>query len=335
MTADFRPRVLLTTYYDREVIAGALERLRASAEVVDANRGRCLTRDQLVQSLPGVHVTIAADEKYTREVIESTADLVLIARDGTGYDGIDLEAATQCGILVTRAPVVHHATANMAVGLMIALVRKIIPCNRGVRKGLWTDRTRWLCPDLTGMTLGIIGFGQVGREVAKRASAFGMKILACDLADISAAADEAGAKVTTLADLLAASDVVSVHIRHTEKTAGMFNADLFARMKKGAYFMNTSRGGIVDEEALLGALTSDHLAGAALDVFAQEPTPPDNPLLALESVVCAPHVAGDTSTPMALAIEMNVEQIFDCFSGRKPENLLNPNAWEKARLHDL
>jgi len=335
MAPEFRPRVLLTTYYDRDVIAEPLNRLRTSADIKDAGRGRCLTRDELVADLPGVHVTIAADEKYPADVLDRAKDLVLIARDGTGYEGIDLEAATGLGILVTRAPVVHFCTANMVIGLMIALVRKIVVCNQGVRDDLWTDRAKWLCPDLTGMTLGIVGFGQVGREVAKRALAMGMEIVCCDTADVSPAAAEMGVSVASMDEVLAGADVVSVHIRHTEKTANMFNGALFSKMKKGTYFVNTSRGGIVDEAALCQALAAGHLAGAALDVFAQEPTPPDNPLLALENLVCTPHVGGDTSTTMALAIDMNVTQIFDCFAGRKPGNFLNPEAWESARIHNL
>jgi len=330
---DFRPRVLLATYYDRDVIAEPLARLGERAEIVDANRGRCVTAAELTEALPGIHITIAADEKYPAEILDVGTDLLMIARDGTGYEGIDLATATERGIVVTRAPVVHFATANMTIGLMIALVRKLTVCDRGIRRGLWTERDRWLCPDLTGMTLGILGLGQVGMEIAKRASAMGMKLLAYDLVDVSARAGEVGAEVASMEEVLAGSDVVTVHIRHTEKTANMFNADLFAKMKKGAYFVNTSRGGIVDESALAEALSSGHLAGAALDVFAQEPTPEDNPLLAMDNVVCSPHVCGDTSTTMAQAIEMNVTQIFECLAGRKCDHILNPEVWEGARIH--
>ena len=329
------PRVLLTTYYDRDVIAGPLERLGGSADIVDVGRGRCLTREELVGALPGVHVTVAADENYDADVLDAATDLALIARDGTGYETIDLDAATERGILVTRAPVVHFCTANLVIGLMLAVVRKIPLGNRGVREGQWTDRAQWLCPDVTGMTLGIVGFGQVGREVAKRAQALGMKVVCSDLADVSAAATALGVEVRPLDELLGEADVVTVHIRHTDATAGLFNADLFAKMERGAYFVNTSRGGIVDEPALVDALASGRLAGAALDVFVQEPTPVDNPLLAFENVVATPHVAGDTTTTMAQAVEMNVTQILDCLAGRKPDHLLNPDAWAGARVHAL
>lgn len=333
--SDFTPRVLLTTYYDRQVIDRPLARLREKAEIIDANRGRCVTTEELTEALPGVHVAIAADEKYTADIMDVGNDLLMIVRDGTGYEGIDLVAATERGIIVTRAPVVHFATANMTIALMLALVRRLTICDRGIREGRWTQRDRWLCPDLTGMTLGILGLGQVGMEVAARARAMGMRLLACDLVEIADRAAEVGASVASMDEVLADSDVVTVHIRHTEKTAKMFNADLFAKMKKGAYFVNTSRGGIVDEAALVAALSSGHLAGAALDVFAQEPTPDDNPLLTVENVVCTPHVGGDTSTTMVLAIDMNVTQIFECLAGNKCQHILNPEVWTGARIHDV
>ena len=330
-----RPRVLLATYYDRDVIASPLAELRTLADITDANRGRCLTGEELLKDLPAAHVSVAADEKYTPEVLDQAPELVLIARDGTGYDGVDVEAATERGILVTRAPVVHHATANLTIGLMVAVVRKIPLCDRGVREGQWTDRHRWLCPDLTGMTLGLFGFGQIGREVAKRAIAFGMHIIAFDIADVTAAAAAMGVRVGSMEEVLRDADVISVHMNATKQNRHMFNAAAFAGMKEGAYFVSCARGSIVDETALYEALKSNHLAGAALDVFAQEPTPKDNRLLELENVVCTPHVAGDTTTTMVEAICVNVGQIRDCFDGTSPQHLLNPEAWKDARLHRL
>jgi len=280
------------------------------------------------------HVAIAADEQYDKDVIERAKDLFLIARDGTGFESIDLEAATEKGIIVTRAPVVHRCTANMVIGLMIALIRRITLCNQGVRQNLWTERHRWLSPDLTGMALGILGFGQVGREVAKRALAMDMKVLVYDCSDVSDVAHILGAKPASLDQVLACSDVISVHIRHTEKTANMFNAQMFSKIKKGGYFINTSRGGIVDEKSLADALASGHLAGAALDVFSREPPPLDNPLLTFENVICTPHVAGDTSTTMMQAIELNINQILSCMAREKPEHFLNPEVWNTARVHN-
>lgn len=333
MLSGTSPRVLITSYYDRKVIADQLERLRASVEIIDGNRGRTFTLQEVLDSVPGVNAVIAADELYTEEVFQRASDLLIVAREGTGYDKIDLEAATAHGVVVTRAPVVHHATANLTIGLIISLVRKIPFADQAIRQNKWTDRKSLLCPDVTGMTLGIVGFGQVGQEVAARARALGMKLLVHDSADVSEAARTVGASVVGLDELLASSDVLTVHLRHTKETAHFFCAEIFGKMKKGAYFINTSRGGIVKESDLIDALESGHLAGAALDVFEDEPTNPDNPLLAMPNVVLTPHVAGDTSTTMIKAIEMNVTQILDLLAGKKPSNILNPQVWQSARIH--
>ena len=333
MSSKESPRVLITSYYDRKVIADQLKRLRSSAEVIEVNRGRNLTLEEVLQNVAGIQGIIAADEPYTAEVFERAWELLIIARDGTGFDKIDLKAASAHGVVVTRAPVVHHATANLTIGLMIALVRKIPFADRAIRQNKWIDRTSLLCPDLTGMTLGIVGFGQVGHGVAARARALGMNLLTYDSEDVSQTARDIGARVVCLDELLASSDIVTVHLRHTRQTAYFFCAETFAKIKKDAYFINTSRGGIVKEADLIEALASGHLAGAALDVFEEEPINPENPLLAMPNVVLTPHVAGDTSTTMIAAIEMNVTQILDLLAGKKPTNMLNPEVWDRARIH--
>ena len=330
-----RPNILLTSFYERPVIAEGLERLATLGEVREVNRGRNLTRQELLECLPGADACIAADEKYDAALLDTADKLTLIAREGTGYDGIDVQAATDRGILVTNAPAVHEATANLTIGLLIALVRRILVCDRGVREDLWTRRDHWLCPDVTGLTLGILGFGQVGRAVARRAVAMGMKVLVYNRSDVTAAAADLGAAVSSLDDVLTDSDVVSLHIRHSRETDGMFDARLFAKMKKGAYFINTARGGMVDESALLDALTSGRLTGAAVDVLAQEPPDTGHPLLVMDNVICTPHVAGETTTSMREAFDLAVEQVFDCFEGRKPQHLVNPEAWDKARIRAL
>ena len=333
MLPENNHRALITSYYDRKVIGDQLKRLQSSAEIIDVNQGRNLTLDEMLQAIPGIHATIAADEPYTREVFERGSELLIVARDGAGFDKIDLQAATDHGVVVTRAPVVFDATANLVVGLMIAMVRKIPFADQAIRQNKWTDRFSFLCPDLTGMTLGIVGFGQVGQKVAVRARALGMKLLAYDIVDVREAAHPTGTQIVSLDELLAQSDVVSVHLRHTPETRNFFCADLFAKMKTGGYFVNTSRGRIVKEDDLTDALACGHLAGAALDVFEQEPVNVDNPLLAMPNVVLTPHVAGDTSTTMVTAIEMNVMQILDLLAGKKPSNMLNPEVWNRARIH--
>jgi len=205
--------------------------------------------------------------------------------------------------------------------------------DRAVRENRWLDRRAFLCPDLTGMTIGIVGFGLVGRQVAIRAAAFGMNICAFDNVDISAAAAPLGVQAVSLERLLAESDIVSVHLRHTPETRNFFSAPRFDQMRKGSFFLNTSRGEIVNESDLTHALQSGHLAGAALDVLQKEPVDPAHPLLTLPNVLFSPHLAGDTTTTMIQATEMNVAQIHDFFSGKLPSHVLNPEVWPKARIH--
>ena len=327
-----QPRVLMSNYYDRSVIANALASLKQWTEVIDGNRNRNYTLAEIRQALEGVQAVIAADEPYSREVFAGAEDLLLVARDGAGYDKIDLEAATEYGVVVTRAPVVIDATANLTIGLMIAMVRQIPFADRAIREGRWMNRSAFLCPDLTGLTLGVVGFGQVGYGVAVRAKALGMRVMAYDSADVSARTMAVGAEVVSLEELLIRSDVVSVHLSHTPATRGMFETKMFGKMKKGCYFINTSRGEIVNEANMIEALQSGHLAGAGLDVFGQEPIDIANPLLSMSNVVLSPHLAGDTATTMIKATEMNVAQIEDLFSGKQPANMLNPDVWPNARI---
>ncbi|MDP7739971.1 MAG: NAD(P)-dependent oxidoreductase, partial [Lentisphaeria bacterium] len=210
-------------------------------------------------------------------------------------------------------------------------VRKITTGDHAVRNGQWVDRSALLCPDLTGMTLGIVGLGPVGRKVATRAKALGMQVLAYNRTPLPDIADDLGVELVAFEALTERADIVSVHLQSSPETRGLCDAVFFANMKAGSYFINTARGQIIDELALVTALQTGHLAGAALDVFETEPIPADNPLSAMDNVVLTPHVGGDTSTTMIAAINMNVTQITDLLTDRKPSNMLNPEVWDHAR----
>jgi len=318
------PRVLMTNYYDRGIIADAIAPLQNIACVTDVDCQRNLNFDEIRQAIAGHHAVIAADEPYPREILECADQLLLLARDGAGFNKIDLQAATEFGIVVTRAPVVMDATANLTIGLMIALVRQIPLADGAVRRQQWTDRKSLLCPDLTGMTLGIVGFGPVGEKVAARATALGMKVLVYNRSEAGERIRAANAEPVSLDNILSQSDIVSVHLRSVPETKALFSSPQFAMMKKGAYFINTSRGELVNESDLVEALETKHLAGAALDVFVKEPVEPDHPLLTLPNVLLSPHLGGDTTTTMIKATEINVSQIIDLFCGKKPSNILNP-----------
>lgn len=240
-------------------------------------------------------VIVRSSTTITRESLASATRLKVIGRAGVGVDNIDVEAATERGVAVLNAPSGNTiSAAELTMALLLAMVRRIPAADRSMRAGEW-DRRSFNGIELLGKTLGLVGAGRIGGEVARRARVFGMKVLAYDpyLSE-----EKAHALEIELADLdavLSQADVVSLHVPLTDATAGMLGAERLARMKKGAYLVNAARGGVVDEEALADALGRGHLAGAALDVYAEEPLPDDHPLRSLKNIVLTPHVGASTA----------------------------------------
>ena len=319
--------VCVSTEYDRDLIMPALEPLRPRARLsFGPVVGRSVTRAELLAAAAGANAVIASDETFDAAVFAALPELRLVTRDGMGYNSVDLEAATAHGVLVTNSPVMHVATANFAMGLITALVRRIIVADRAVREQGWTRRELFLAPGLDAMTLGIIGYGNIGRGVGQRALAHGMQVLAFSRGLSAVQAQHDGVTLAPVERILDDSDVVSLHVPLTDLTRGLIGADQLARMRPGSYLVNTSRGAVVDEAALIEALRSGHLAGAALDVFQEEPVAPDNPLLAMDNTIVAPHIGSDTTVATVRAVEVCVENIIAYLDGARPPNLLNPQA---------
>ena len=218
--------------------------------MINCDEGRSLRAEELIPRLQGVQAVIAAEERYTREVFERAPMLRIIARDGVGLDSIDLEEATRHNVVVTNAPVVHEAVADLAMGLILSVVRKISTGEKGMRSGKWAQRERYLSPDVSGACLGLVGFGAVGKALARRASGFAMRIIAYDTNPNLMAAESLGVRLVDLDTVLAEADVVSLHVPLLESTRKLINAERLARMKRGAFLINTSRGSVVDEAAL-------------------------------------------------------------------------------------
>lgn len=229
--------------------------------------------------------------KVTRRMIEAAPGLRLIQTPGVGYEGVDLEAAAERGIPVAITVCGNPVeVAEYTLMAMLAVSRRLVEIDRELRRGRWMAWDRRLQSfNLQGKTLGIVGFGRIGREVAPRAAAFGMRVLYNDAAPVPSAYQQVDLDV-----LLAASDYVTLHVPLTASTRGLLNRERLARMKPGAILVNTSRGEVVEEAALIEALQNGRLAGAGLDVFEKEPPAPDNPLLAMDNVVLTPHVASGT-----------------------------------------
>ncbi|WP_083974992.1 hydroxyacid dehydrogenase [Kitasatospora mediocidica] len=227
------------------------------------------------------------------EVFAHAPGLRVVARAGVGLDNVDLAAARLAGVLVRNAPASNVVSvAELTVGLILSANRRIAAADASVRAGRW-ERSAFQGEELAGRTVGIVGLGRVGTLVARRLAAFEMRVLAHDPQATAAAADHAGAELVELDALLANSDVLTVHVPKTAGTVGLIGARELALLRPGAYLVNTSRGGVVDERALAGALASGRLAGAALDVFETEPAT-GSPLLGLAGVTVTPHLGAST-----------------------------------------
>jgi D-3-phosphoglycerate dehydrogenase / 2-oxoglutarate reductase len=282
------------------------------------------SEDTLVDACRDADAILARLGVVTRRVIENAPKLRIVARHGVGVDAVDLAAATERGVVVTTTGSENAAAvAEYAFALLLALVRHVVAADAGMRQGKW-DRDPLVGAELDGATMGVIGYGAIGRRVARQAMGFGMQVLACDLASPT---PEPGVTLTSLDDLLARSDVVSLHTRLNASNVGMIGAGAFARMKRGAYLVNTARGELVDEAALIAALASGTLRGAALDTYEREPLAGHSPLRSMSNVVLSPHVAGQTDAALRRVGIAAAQCILDELAGRTPAFVYNPEAY--------
>ncbi len=273
--------------------AGLKRELEAlTGRVTYNDTGKPLSSAQLAALLPGVDGYIAGLDAIDAAALAAADSLRVIARYGVGTDNVDLVAAQARGVVVTNTPGANaSAVAELAVALLLLLARPVLGAAAATRAGGW-PRTAGL--SLGGKTVGLVGFGAIGRAVARLLSGFDCRLLTCDpWCDLERAAS-LGVAVVEMDDLLAVSDFVSLHAPVTPETRGMVDAAFLARMKPGASLVNTARGELVDEAALYQSLVSGHLRGAALDAFAAEPPGADNPLLALPNVIATPHMGAHT-----------------------------------------
>ncbi len=237
---------------------------------------------------------IRSTTRVTREVIDAATSLKVIGRAGVGVDNVDLEAATRRGIVVMNSPTGNSiTTAEHAISMMMALARHIPAANAALRAGKW-ERGKFTGAEVCNKTLGVVGLGNIGRIVADRALGLKMKVIGYDPILTSEAAARAGVELVALDELFQRADFITVHTPLTHDTASLIGATAFAKMKKGVRIINCARGGIVDETALAEALASGKVAGAALDVFVEEPPPVDHPLLKFDNVIATPHLGAAT-----------------------------------------
>ncbi|MGY5857781.1 MAG: D-glycerate dehydrogenase [Candidatus Thorarchaeota archaeon] len=279
-------------------------------------------------------VTLLSDP-IGADVINKLPKLKVIAQYAVGYDNIDVPCATERKIAITNTPgVLTETTADLTWALIMSASRRLVEADKYVREGNWN--VAWgpemlLGSDIYGATLGIIGLGRIGSAVARRAAGFDMKIL-CHTRSENWYTQELdknpNAKQVDLHTLLQESDIVSLHIPLTYETHHLMGEKEFNLMKSGAIFVNTSRGSVIDEEALINALESGHLGAAGLDVFAQEPIQKDSPLMKLTNIVLAPHIGSASTKTRATMATMCAENLIAALNGERPPNLVNPEVFE-------
>jgi D-3-phosphoglycerate dehydrogenase len=261
-------------------------------EVVYNPTGKPLTSAEVAKLLPGIDGYIAGLDGIDANALKSADRLKVIARYGVGVDSVDLAAAREKGIVVTNTPGANSVSvAELALGLMLALARQIPEAVEAVHQGKFP---RYTGVSLEGKTVGILGLGAIGKQLARRLSGFDCKIVAYDpFADATFAKDN-HVELGTMDEVIKQADFVSLHLPLLPETRGIVNESFLGKMKKGSFLINTSRGEAIDEDALLKALHSGHLKGAGLDAFAVEPPDPKNPLLALPQVIATPHLGAQT-----------------------------------------
>ena len=307
-----------------EPLADAGVELLRTAHEVDA-RGS-MTREELLAAVPGADaLVVRSATSVDAEVLEAGGHLKVVGRAGIGLDNVDVAAATRLGIMVVNAPQSNViSAAEHTVALILAQARNIPQAHSALRDGHW-ERGRFQGTELYGKTLGILGLGRVGALVAQRCNAFGMRLLAYDPFVSRERAAHMGVELASLAEVLARADVVTLHLPKTPETTGLIGEAELAAMKRGARLVNTARGGIVDEAALAKAVGDGQLAGAALDVFAEEPTT-HSPLFELDSVVVTPHLGASTAEAQDKAGVTIAEQLLLALSGQFVPNAVNVQA---------
>jgi len=300
-----KPKILITD----KLHPVALEEAKTFAEVEEFYGH---SPDEIRENIPGYDALIVrSGTKVTREMIEAS-DLKIIGRPGVGLDNIDREAAKEKGIEVVNSPEASTiAVTELVLGSLIALFRNIHHADRTMRNGKW-ERSKFMGNELFGKTLGIVGFGRIGREVGIRARAFGMDVLAHDPNITAEDAREFNAEYAELDELLEKADIITLHVPLMESTRNLIDEERLGIMKDSAVIVNMSRGGVINEDALYNALKNGKIKGAVLDVFEKEP-PEGSPFLGLENVVLTPHLGASTDEAQVNAGTVVVEKIRNFF----------------------
>lgn len=336
-------RVLRSDLWIDPVFDQHLQQATGTAPQVFAVRGDDAAAWALLAQAHVYHASAAKDE-LPREwfvdarLLQRCPQLLCVSSSGAGYDTIDVAACTAAGVaVVNQAGGNADSVAEHTLALMLGVSRRMAEGDRRLRRETGYAREDVMGHELRGRTLGLVGIGHAGRRVAALATAFGMDVIACDPLLEAEEIARRGASPVDFGTLLARADIVSLHCPRDASTLGLMDGEAFARMKRGAVFITTARGGIHDEAALVQALRSGHLAGAGIDVWTTEPPPPDHPLLALDTVFATFHMAGVTHEARRKVATIAAAQIAGVLAGERPPRLVNPEVWQavearRARL---
>lgn len=320
-----------TTYMSTNHPGDAFERLAANTAATRSTSNDPIAADQLLASLADADgvVSVLAD-RFNDDVFARLPKLKLVANVAVGYDNIDIAAATKYGVLVVNTPgVLDNTTADLAFGLLLAAARRIVEADKFVREGKWTRFTFDLLvgTDLGGKTLGIIGMGRIGQAMARRARAFDMNIVYSQRNRLSPEIESRyNARSVSMDELLKQSDFISIHCPLSENTRHLLSDREFGLMKQSCILINTARGAIIDEAAMVRALADGKIRAAGLDVFEREPSVSAE-LLEMDNVVLAPHIGSASVETRSAMARLAVDGLIEAFSGRLPANAVNPEVW--------
>jgi len=323
-------KILVTARSFRKTPGRHKELLEQSGhQVAESPLDRPLIEAEIVELISNVDGAILGLDEVTAKVIQAGRQLKVLSRYGVGVDRVDLEAATEAGVVVTNTPGTNHiAVAELTLGLMLSLARRIPQHDSSVKEGSWA-RVRGTT-ELAGKTLGILGLGWISREVIRRASAFDMKIVVQTRYPDKELADQYGVEYLPLERLLKEADFVSLHCAFTPERADLIGEKALRAMKPTSYLINTARGGLVDEEALLVALQEGWIAGAAMDAFKEEPAT-DRPLVRLDNFIATPHIGAATYESILRMGTLAVENALQVLRGERPPYVVNPEVYGKSR----
>jgi D-3-phosphoglycerate dehydrogenase/(S)-sulfolactate dehydrogenase len=317
-----------------DLSAEAVRILRDAGLEVDVKVGLPAAElEAIIDGYDGLAVRSAT--KVSAKLLEKATRLKVVGRAGVGVDNVDLDAATRRGVVVMNTPGGSSVTvAELALAMILSLYRHVPGATASVKAGKW-EKKRFQGREIAGKTLGVVGIGNIGSVLVDRALAMRMHVVAYDPFITPEAASKLGARLVDLGTLWREADVVSLHVPLTEQTKHLVNAEVLARMKKGAILVNCARGGIVDERAVAASLAAGHLGGAALDVYEKEPPPPDHPLFALDNVVCTPHIGASTEEAQSAVAAAIAEQLVAYLRDGVVKNAVNVPGLPREVLDQL